>query len=209
MLHSVKELKKYTIGATDGTIGNIKDFYFDDEAWVIRYLVVDTSAWLPGRKVLVSPFSIGKSDQAGRVFPVSISKEQIKNSPSIDTQKPVSRQHEIRYLEYYGYPYYWGGAGLWGNGAYPGMMLSASTYAGSHAEYLRARAANARIGAEAEEQRLQYDDRHLRSCNAVNGYHVHASDGDIGHVDGFLVQKETPRLCRGGSRSLTNPGVHP
>lgn len=158
MLHSVKELKKYTIGATDGPIGNIKDFYFDDEAWGIRYLVVDTGAWLPGRKVLVSPFSIGNADQAGHVFPVSISKEQIIHSPSIDTQKPVSRQHEIRYLEYYGYPYYWGGAGLWGNGAYPGMRLTASTYAGSHVEYLRARAANARIAAEAEEQRLQYED---------------------------------------------------
>lgn len=113
MLSTVEELEKYTIGATDGTIGTVDDFYFDDHDWVVRYVVVDTSAWLPGRKVLISPFSIGDSDLRNHVFPASISRDQIKNSPGIDADKPVSRQHEIRYLGYYGYPYYWGGSGLW------------------------------------------------------------------------------------------------
>jgi len=191
MLRSVKELEKYSVGATDGTIGTIDDFYFDDQDWVIRYVVVDTGAWLTGRKVLISPFSIGYSDQASRVFPVSISREQIKNSPSIDTAKPVSRQHEIRYLGYYGYPYYWGGAGLWGGGAFPGAMLAGSAYGGSDAEYLRAAASNARIAADAEEKRHKDDNPHLRICNAVEQYHVHAADGDIGHVDGFLVEEQS------------------
>ena len=121
MLRSMKNLEDYAIRATDGIIGHVKDFYFDDEAWVIRYLVVDTGTWLSSRKVLISPISIGHPDWTDRVLPVSITKEQVKNSPDIDTQKPVSRQHEIQYLGYYGYPYYWGGAGLWGEGIDPSM----------------------------------------------------------------------------------------
>lgn len=192
MLHSVKELEKYSIVATDGAIGNISDFYFDDEAWVVRYLVVDTSVWLYGRKVLISPFSIQRSDQMARVFPVSVSKGQIKNSPRIDTHKPVSRQHEIRYLDYYGYPYYWSGSGVWAQYAYPGMTLTGSAYGMSDAAYRQVRASNDRIAAEAEEQRLRRDeDPHLRSCNAVKQYHVRATDGDIGHMDGFLVDENT------------------
>jgi hypothetical protein len=190
MLHSIKELEEYSIVATDGAIGSIKDFYFDDDVWAIRYLVVDTSIWPPGRKVLLSPFSIEHSNQTARVFTVSVSKEQIDKSPSIDTQKPVSRQHEIRYLEYYNCPY-WGGCGVWGQGAYPGMMLTGSAYGLSDAAYGRVRASNERIAAEAEEERRQEEDPHLRSCHAVEQYNVHATDGDIGHVDGFLVAEHS------------------
>jgi hypothetical protein len=176
--------------ATDGAIGDITDFYFDDEAWAVRYLVVDTSAWLPGRKVLISPFSIEHSDHAARAF--FASKEQIKHSPSIDTQKLVSRQHQIRYLGYYGYPYYSGGSGIWGQGPYPGMMLTGSAYGMSDAAYSRVRAANERTAGEAEEQRRRQDeDPHLRSCNVMTQYHVHATDGDIGHVDGFLIDDQS------------------
>src|SRR5664279_5288392 len=107
MLRSMNDLEDYAIRATDGTIGHVKDFYFDDAAWVIRYLVVDTGGWLSSRKVLISPIAIGRPNWTERVLPVSITKEQVKNSPDIDTQKPVSRQHEISYLGYYGYPYYW------------------------------------------------------------------------------------------------------
>ena len=84
MLRSVTELEKYTIGATDGTIGSVKDCYFDDETWVIRYLVIETGAWLMGRDVLISPFSIGEPDDEGRLLPVSITKDQVRNSPSVD-----------------------------------------------------------------------------------------------------------------------------
>jgi hypothetical protein len=192
MLHSTNELEKYSIVATDGAIGDIKDFYFDDEAWAVRYLVVDTGAWLPGRKVLIAPFSIAHWDHAARAFPVLVSKEQIEHSPSINTQKPVSRQHEIRYLGYYGYPYYWGGSGVWGQCGYPGMMRTGLAYGMSDAVYRRVRASNERMAAEAEEQRERQDeDPHLRSCNAVKQYHVHATDGDIGHVDGFLVEEQS------------------
>ena len=190
MLRSVKELEGYAISATDGSIGKEKDFYFDDSAWVVRYLVVDAGSWLADREVLISPFSVGKPDWSGKLVPVSLTREQVKNSPPIDTDKPVSRQHEMGYLGYYNYPNYWGGTGLWGEGAYPGLMLS-MPYAGPDVAYARARIANDRLETQAVEERLAESDRHLRSCNAVKGYHILATDGEIGHVQGFLMDEFT------------------
>ena len=189
MLRSMNDLENYTIRATDGTIGQVKDFYFDDERWVIRYLVVDTGTWLSSRKVLISPIAIGSPNWPEKVLPVSITKEQVKNSPDIDTDKPVSRQHEIRYLGYYGYPFYWSGIGLWGAGTYPNMSMGG--YGGfvstPHAE----QSGLEKIHAQAEAARHQDDDPHLRSCKAVMDYQIQAADGDIGHVQGLLVDEET------------------
>jgi len=181
MLRSVKSLEGFAIGATDGTIGKVKDFYFDDQAWVIRYIVVDTSEWLGGRKVLVSPYAINQPGWTNGELAATVTKEQIKNSPSIDSDRPVSRQYERGYLGYYGYPYYWGGPNLWGDNYYPG-----TAWAGANREdydgyqgHLRAPTAD-------------YEgDAHLRSCNAVKGYHILASDGEIGHVQGFLIDDAT------------------
>jgi hypothetical protein len=188
MLRSMKDLEGYAIHATDGTIGHVKDFYFDDTAWVVRYLIVETGNWLSSRKVLISPMSIGQPDWNARALPVSITKEQVKNSPDIDTDKPVSRQHELQYLAYYNYPYYWGGAGLWGAGAYPGMLTGLG-YDDSPTEHHRARAQDDH--AEAEGAPHPAPDPHLRSCKAVMKYHIEATDGDIGHVQGLLVDEET------------------
>ena len=189
MLCSTKDLEGYTIEATDGMIGEVKDVYFDDEKWVVRYLIVETGSWLASRRVLISPIAIGKPDWAARVLPVSITKDQVKSSPDIDTDEPVSRQHEIRYLRYYGYPSYWGGADFWGNSTYPGAMLTGVGYAGSGAEFLVGQAARGR--AEAETEGREEGDPHLRSGNAVMKYHIRATDGDIGHVSGLLVDEET------------------
>lgn len=180
MLRSVKSLEKFAINATDGMIGRVKDFYFDDRAWVVRYIVVDAGAWLGTRAVLVSPYSITQPDWAGSVLPAKISKQQIKDSPSIDSEKPVSRQYEKSYLGYYGYPFYWGGSGLWGGGYYPGDYanpMDSDGYSG-YQGYL---------GAASGDE----GDPHLRSCNAVTGYHIKASDGEIGHVQGFLLDDLT------------------
>src|SRR5512135_669019 len=92
-----KDLKGNTIVATDGDIGKVDDFYFDEESWTIRYLVADTGDWLLRRKVLLSPVAFGKADFASGRFKVTLTKKQIENSPSIDTDKPVSRQHEAYY----------------------------------------------------------------------------------------------------------------
>jgi hypothetical protein len=189
MLRSMNDLENYSIRATDGTIGHVKDFYFDDAAWVMRYLVVETDTWLSSRKVLISPISIGKPDWTAKVLPVSITTEQVKNSPDIDTEKPVSRQHEMRYLGYYGYPYYWGNDGIWGGGIYPGMMLRGLGSDGSHFAYREAQAQQAREAAEVDRQ--QDADPHLRSGKAVIGYHIQATDGEIGHVQDLLVDEQT------------------
>ncbi|MEP7243889.1 MAG: PRC-barrel domain-containing protein [Gammaproteobacteria bacterium] len=190
MLCSVKDLEQFSIGATDGVIGGVRDFYFDDEAWVVRYLVVDAGAWLWARKVLISTHSIGSLDSASKVLSVSITKEQVKNSPLIDTDKPVSRQHEMAYLSYYNYPHYWDGTGIWGPTPYPGITTTDTVDDGAGSGYRERCAANAQLESEAAEQR-KHDDPHLRSCNAVAGYQLRAADGDIGHVHGFLLDEKS------------------
>jgi uncharacterized protein YrrD len=179
MLRSMQELKNYTIGATDGEIGHVADSFFDDESWVIRYLVVESGSWLLSRKVLISPFSVIQADWMHKRLPVRINRNQVKNSPDIDTDKPVSRQHEMTYADYYGYPYYWGGSGFWGDGQYFPVM----TPGGDEVSAAEA----AKIAATQHAN----DDPHLRSCNAIIGYHIHARDGDIGHVQGMLVDEGT------------------
>jgi hypothetical protein len=174
MLRSMKDMEDYTIGATDGLIGRVKDFYFDDERWVIRYLVVETGDGSPQRKVLISPISIGRPNWSEKILPVSLTRSQVRKSPDIDTNKPVSRQHEMGYLGYYGYGAYWGGGGLWGAGIYP--------------DELQAGLQNEVSGADA---RQQGDDVHLRSGNEIMRYYVHASDGDIGHVQGLIVDEQS------------------
>ena len=173
MLRSTQELKNYTIGAIDGEIGHVTDCFFDDEDWVIRYLVVETGSWLLTRKVLISPYSLLDADWLHKRLPVRINRDQVKNNPDIDTEKPVSRQHEMRYADYYSYPYYWAGMGMWGDGMYV-PMVPLGGHGLSPTEVAKIDAAQ-----------HANDDPHLRSCEAVVGYHIHASDGDIGHVQGM------------------------
>ncbi len=188
MLRTAEELHDYKISATDGEIGQVKDLYFDDHAWTIRYFVVDTGSWLSSRKVLISPISVHRPDWLAETLPVSISKAQVKNSPSFDSDKPVSRQNEEEVMGYYGYPYYWGGGGLWGEGLYPYAM--APGYGGSGVDRVE-REREMEVYLRDERARHRNDDPHLRSCNAVGKYHIEATDGDIGHVSGFLVDDET------------------
>lgn len=178
MLRNVKDLRGYAIRGTDGVIGTVDDFYFDDEDWGIRYLVVNTGSWLSGRKVLISPIALGHPGWMARQLAVALTRAQVERSPDIDTRKPVSRQCEAESLRYYGYPYYWGGAGLWGMGAYPGSLTT-----------------EGRIEEELRTQRTHSTstsaDCHLRSSNAVIGYHIEATDGDIGHVEDLVVDDYT------------------
>ena len=188
MLRSLRDLEKCTIGATDGDIGQVKDLYFDDRAWAIRYLIVDTGSWLSGRKVLISPISIHKLDWPAHSLAASITRDQVEKSPDIDTDKPVSRQHEVQYLGYYGYPTYWDGAGMWGGGMVPlAMYPGYAGLPGGAAERQKA----IEESANAERARHRDDDPHLRSCTTVMGYHILATDGEVGHVEGYLIDDET------------------
>ena len=109
MLNTVSYIENATIAATDGAIGEVVAVYFDDKSWTIRYLVVNTGSWLSERKVLISPNAVSRAESPGKVLRVALSQQQVKDSPNIDTQKPVSRQHEDELLRYYAYPAYWEG----------------------------------------------------------------------------------------------------
>lgn len=181
MLRRISALYGYSIRATDGDIGSVEQFYFDDGPWVIRYLIVDNgSTWRLGRRVLISPISFGKPDWVARALHVSLTRAQVKNSPNVDLQRPMTREQEAEYFEYYRYPFYWGGAGLWGAEPYPGNLRAGSSATAGTRE-------PEPTGPAAVQERA---DSYLRSTKEVAGYHIQASDGEIGHVDDFLVDDE-------------------
>jgi sporulation protein YlmC with PRC-barrel domain len=173
MLRSVKQLYGDRLGASDGEIGQVRDFYFDDATWALRYLVADTGTWLPGRQVLISPHSIGRLDPTGKIVHVSLTRKQIEQSPSIELHKPVSRQYEEEYYRHYGLPYYWQGDSLWGMSSAPVLRAPVTPNPSdpSHAGVAH------RQGAEA----------HLRSAQAVNGYQLMTASGVSGQVSDFMM----------------------
>jgi hypothetical protein len=171
-------MRGFTIRATDGEIGSVDDFLFDDEQWTIRYLVANTGSWLTGRLVLISPIAFRSIDWDAEAFDVALTRRQVEDGPSILEDQPVSRQKEEEYFRYYGYPYYWGGPGLWGMGAYPGTIFTP-------APPLPERAAERQAGAQPQ------GDQHLRSAREVKGYAIQARDGEIGHVEDFIADDET------------------
>jgi hypothetical protein len=209
MLRSIEELEKYDVQATDGPIGHVRDFFFDDKSWVVRYIVVDTGGWLSNRKVLISPISIGPVESSRKRLEVLLNREQIKNSPDIDTDMPVSRQHEMRNLDYYGHTPYWSGNGLWGAGSFPSLMISdideraaPVAYEEQHLErsernssvesgHINPRRNGCCLDGSDESNSAKHDDPHLRSCKRILNHGIQATDGLIGHVDGFLVDENT------------------
>lgn len=169
MLLSAKYLTNYKIEATDGNIGQVHSFLFDDQKWIIRYLVVDTGIWLTRRKVLIAPSAIGKPEGEQRIFPVELTREQIKNSPEIDTDMPVSREQEKELHKYYNWAAYWGGPfGLMATPIGPASIESKQ------------------VTAIIEEK----TETHLRSTKEIISYKLRASDGLIGHIDDFIIHQE-------------------
>ena len=173
MLRCLKDLERYTVRATDGDIGSVVNFLLDDQHWTVRYLIADTDGFFDGRRVLISPISFQKADWSTRRFHVALTRDKVKKSPSINVDKPVSRQYERDYYRYYGYPNYWGYSGLWGIGAYPGLLAAESW--------------NDAPGERTDET----GDVHLRSASEVRGYHIKGSDDAIGHVEDFIVDDKS------------------
>ena len=190
MLHTVKELHDFTVGATDGEIGEVKDVYFDDERWAVRYMVVETGGWLSGRKVLTSPISVRDIDWDDEVLNVNLSQQQVRESPSIDTNKPVSRQHEIDYHNYYGYPVYWEGANLWGLGLYPVPWVGASSDVALSPQQPVDDTVTRERQQGLDRERAAADS-HLRSSKEVIGYEIMATDGPIGSVANFVFDDKS------------------
>jgi sporulation protein YlmC with PRC-barrel domain len=176
MLRSLKELERYAVAARDGDIGTVVDFLFDDERWAIRHLVVQTGGFFDERRVLISPISFRDVDWATRTFHLALTKDKVKNAPSVDADRPVSRQHERDYYRYHGYPFYWGtmGVGAWGGGYYPAMLGSVQP---------------AQVPAEYADH--DSGDAHLRSAKEVHGYRVEGLDDSVGFVEDLVIDDET------------------
>ena len=171
MLQSIKQLYRDKIMALDGEIGHLNDFYFDDQNWVVRYVVADTGTWLPGRQVLLSPHAFGSLHQAGKLLLANLTRKQIEDSPSIDSHKPISRQYEEDYYRHYGWPCYWQGDGLWGMSSIPLVTVPEPPAFDGRTNLERA-------------------DAHLRSTQAVKGYDLQATDGTAGHVCDFIIDPQ-------------------
>ena len=172
-LRRTKDLHQYTIAAVDSDIGKVDDFYFDDEQWTIRYIVVATGLILPGRKVLLSPLALRHPTWSPLHINVNLTCEQVASSPGIDFDKPISRQHEAEHHKHYGFAPYWEGKGVWGSCPTPKAL--------KEAPLTQSKTATKNSSCET----------HLRSVREVSGYHITATDGEIGHLDDFLFDGET------------------
>lgn len=170
MLIKSKSLKGFNLNALDGEIGSVKEFFFDDKFWTVRYLVVDTGNWFNSNKVLISPYLIGSVDYESELINVNLTKQQVADSPAYDSEKPVSAEYEDLYSRYYGTPLYWGGTMMWG--AY---------------SYLDRDRDNWKQHVDTENSWTP----NLRSSKEVIGYNIQATDGEIGHVEDFIINDDT------------------
>jgi len=177
MLHLAHKVIGASVRGVDGDVGTLGDFHFEENRWTVRYLLVDTGTWFSGKRVLISPMSVpdGWGRQGVRL---SLTKDQVWNSPEI-SEGELSREGEIQVLTYYGYPDYWGAASVWGNFDSPTALLAQATVVKAPAT---------------QKYGIDPEARHLRSVKKSTGYHLHARDGEIGHVDDFLIGQESWRI---------------
>ena len=175
MLCSMKELKGYAIHARDGNIGSVYEFYFDDENWTLRYLVINLGSWLLGPLVLVSSVVVGRPDCEEQVIPVALTREQLKNSPDMSEHKPVSLQQEEGRVPLLRRPIVWA----------PNDPMIPVLIPCPELREIEERAMLA----------IPQDDPHLRSAREVMGYHIRAIDGEIGHVEDFLFEGQSGQVC--------------
>ncbi len=169
-------LHGYTIEATDGPIGTVKDFLFDDRSWQCRWMVVDTGGWLTGRKVLIHPSAVGVVDHKDRSVPVDLTKAQVEASPNILEHQPVSHQMETSQYDYFGWDPYWGD-NLYGT-TIAGEFNGPARYFGGP------------ILSRPLDVTLTDANPNLRGMDEITGYHVNAKDGDIGHIENLLIDDD-------------------
>jgi uncharacterized protein YrrD len=175
MLGKASELKGSKLQARDGVIGKIKDLYFDDQAWTVRYLVADTGNWLTGRKVVLSPHAVKKIHAAEEhLMEVDLTQRQIEESPSIAEAVPITRQFEIEYYQYYNWPIYWNGPWAWGPMPYPGNLPPSGVIPVPSPDSAREKSGES----------------HLRSVKDVTGYAIQALDDHFGHIDDFILDDQ-------------------
>jgi hypothetical protein len=173
MLFVESTLKGYAVEASDGKIGVVSDFLFDDRSWKIRWLVLDTGSWLPRRKLLLHPSALAEPDPVRQSIAVKLTKAEVEGSPNFLDHQPVSHQMEAHLYDYYGWDPAWGSS-YFGLGAIAKPFSPPPLVGGLSPDEAAAAAAPDQA------------DRHLRSVAEVTGYHVHATDGEIGHIESFL-----------------------
>lgn len=177
MLRSLIDLTGYMLRARDGDIGSVGDFLFDDERWVVRYLVADTGSFFNRRHVLISPIAFREADWPSHRFHIALTKAEVENSPDIDHDRPVSRQRERELHGYWGYSLYWGYPGLWGAAGYPGALALPAIPP----------AAPPPAQQEMLDRERENQDVHLRSASEVHGYDIAGTDDSVGQVEDFIV----------------------
>ena len=178
MQRNMNNLSGFTIGATDGEIGKVEEFYFDDTTWTIRYMIVKTGGWLTGREVLISPVALLAPDWVHKIMPVNLTRKQVEESPDIDTDKPISRQEEEKLFAYYPWQSYYD-AGLYGDGVgMMGVFPIAPIVTEDEIE-------------QQEKSETPEKATHLRSTHELKGYTIHAEDGEIGTVSDFIADDTT------------------
>lgn len=178
MLRSIKELSDYPLRAQDGQIGIAKSCLFDDRHWRIRYVVADTGTWLSANQVLISPLHLNEPDTGTRdkCLPVSLSKEQIENSPPIKENAPVSRQYESEFARYYDHTLYWQDPHGWA--PLPSPTFATGSEDGKLTEVQKRR----------NERFEKIEESHLRSSDEIIGYAVKTSDAEFGFIDDFIFE---------------------
>lgn len=172
MLWKIGDLKSFSLRATDGIIGEVEEMFVSDERWVVRYVIVRTGGWLDREHVLISPLALDVPNGPARAIPVSLTREQVRNAPTADSKRTVSRENEVKYHDYYGWPYYWVGGPMWGPFMTPGEL--------ARAEVKKAKEA----GSASDESKPS---SRLRSTEEVRGYGFEGSDGGLGHIEDFVI----------------------
>lgn len=172
MLHTSRDLTSYLVQARDDSCGEIKDLLFDDGTWNVRYMAIDTGNWLPGRKVIIPPHELDPAQFSRDTMHVSLTRRQIENSPPLETDKPVSRQHELKIHGHYRWQPYWTGDVPPGESPQP---IEESD--------LPEESNVARASEDIEPE----GDPHLRSINELRDYRIEGTQGRVGKVHDIIV----------------------
>jgi hypothetical protein len=176
MLWNVSVIKGYAVAGSNGPLGTASDFLFDDASWKMRWLIVDTGDRCSDRQALVPASVLDRPDPALRCFSVNLTVQEAKNCQSPDQDLPVSRQGGRDLHAYYGWEPYLAGSCFEG-------AIAAKFVPRPYCAEMRLR------DRETATPPKKFGDPHLRSVEEIIGYHVHATDGEIGHVEDFLAEE--------------------
>ncbi len=180
MLRTIKELSGYTVRTLDGDLGKVETFYFDDNAWMIRYLAVRIPHDAKDRRILISPVSITGIEPREKQVNTGLTYEMILSSPMINEDVVVSREEEIALHDYFQWPYYWDEGDV--PNTLPGDLTAVPLV---------------EMALDVEDQITSEDNQnkpHLRETSAIEDYVIQARDGEVGSVDDLIIEDQTWKI---------------